>query len=59
MGLLAILNNEIETNEYINHDRIPITKKDPKWWIAVVLSFSGLLFGIAIANTQRQQPILE
>jgi uncharacterized protein YlxW (UPF0749 family) len=59
MGLLAILNNEIETNEYINHDRIPITKKDPKWWIAVVLSFSGLLFGIAVANTQRQQPILE
>jgi uncharacterized protein YlxW (UPF0749 family) len=59
MGLLAMLNNEIETDEYANPDRPPVGKKDPKWWIAVVLSFSGLLFGIAVANTQRQQPILE
>ena len=59
MGLLAMLNNEIETDEYTNPDRPPVGKKDPKWWIAVVLSFSGLLFGIAVANTQRQQPILE
>jgi len=59
MGLLALLNNEIETDEYTNPNRQPVDKKDPKWWIAVVLSFSGLLFGIAVANTQRQQPILE
>jgi len=59
MGLLALLNNEIETDEYTNPNRQPVGKKDPKWWIAVVLSFSGLLFGIAVANTQRQQPILE
>ena len=59
MGLLAMLNNEIETDEYTNPDRPLVDKKDPKWWIAVVLSFSGLLFGIAVANTQRQQPILE
>lgn len=59
MGLLAMLNNEIETDEYTNPDRPPVGRKDPKWWIAVVLSFSGLLFGIAVANTQRQQPILE
>ena len=59
MGLLALLNSEIETDEYTNPHRQPIGKKDPKWWIAVVLSFSGLLFGIAVANAQRQQPILE
>ena len=59
MGLLALLNSEIETDEYTNPDRPPVGKKDPKWWIAIVLSFSGLLFGIAVANTQRQQPILE
>jgi uncharacterized protein YlxW (UPF0749 family) len=59
MGLLAMLNSEIETDEYTNPNRPPVGKKDPKWWIAVVLSFSGLLFGIAVANTQRQQPILE
>lgn len=59
MGLLAMLNNEIETDEYTNPVRPLVGKKDPKWWIAVVLSFSGLLFGIAVANTQRQQPILE
>jgi uncharacterized protein YlxW (UPF0749 family) len=59
MGLLALLNSEIETDEYTNPDHLPVGKKDPKWWIAVVLSFSGLLFGIAVANTQRQQPIME
>jgi uncharacterized protein YlxW (UPF0749 family) len=59
MGLLAMLNSEIETDEYTNPSRPLVGKKDPKWWIAVVLSFSGLLFGTAIANTQRQQPILE
>lgn len=59
MGLLAMLNSEIETDEYTNPDHPPVGKKDPKWWIAIVLSFSGLLFGIAVANTQRQQPILE
>ena len=59
MGLLAMLNREIETDEYTNPNRPLVGKKDPKWWIAVVLSFSGLLFGIAIANTQRQEPILE
>ena len=59
MGLLALLNSEIETDEYTNPDHPPVGKKDPKWWIAIVLSFSGLLFGIAVANTQRRQPILE
>ena len=59
MGLLALLNSEIETDEYTNPDHPPVGKKDPTWWIAIVLSFSGLLFGIAVANTQRQQPILE
>ena len=59
MGLLALLNSEIETDEYTNPDHPPVGKRDPKWWIAIVLSFSGLLFGIAVANTQRQQPILE
>jgi uncharacterized protein YlxW (UPF0749 family) len=59
MGLLAMLNSEIETDEYTNPNSASVGKKDPKWWIAVVLSFSGLLFGIAVANTQRQQPILE
>ena len=59
MGLLAMLNSEIETDEYTNPDRIPVGKKDPKWWIAVVLSFSGILFGLAVANTQHQQPIIE
>jgi len=59
MGLLALLNSEIETDEYTNPDHPPVGKKDPKWWIAIVLSFSGLLFGIAVANTQRQKPILE
>ena len=59
MGLLALLNNEIETDEYTNSNQQQIGKKDPKWWIAIVLSFSGLLFGIAVANTQRQEPILE
>lgn len=59
MGLLALLNSEIETDEYTNPNRSAVGTKDPKWWIAVVLSFSGLLFGIAVANTQRQQPILE
>ena len=59
MGLLALLNSEIETDEYTNPDHPPVGKKDPKRWIAIVLSFSGLLFGIAVANTQRQQPILE
>jgi len=59
MGLLALLNSEIETDEYTNPNRLAVGTKDPKWWIAVVLSFSGLFFGIAVANTQRQQPILE
>ena len=59
MGLLALLNSEIETDEYTYPGHPPVGKKDPKWWIAIVLSFSGLLFGIAVANTQRQQPILE
>jgi len=59
MGLLAMLNSEIETDEYTNPNRLAVGTKDPKWWIAVVLSFSGLFFGIAVANTQRQQPILE
>jgi uncharacterized protein YlxW (UPF0749 family) len=59
MGLLSLLNNEIETNEYkVSKDSMQI-KKDPTWWIAIVLSFAGLFFGFAIANTQRQQPILE
>jgi hypothetical protein len=44
MGLLALLNSEIETDEYTNLSRPLVGKKDPKWWIAVVLSFSGLLF---------------
>jgi uncharacterized protein YlxW (UPF0749 family) len=59
MGLLSLLNNEIETNEYMGVNRSKQVKKDPTWWIAVVLSFAGLFFGVAIANTQRQQPIFE
>jgi uncharacterized protein YlxW (UPF0749 family) len=59
MGLLSMLNNEIETNEYITNSKMAGEKKDPKWWIAIVLAFSGLLFGIAVANAQRQLPILE
>lgn len=59
MGLLSLLNNEIETNEYQVSDRNNQVRKDPTWWIAVVLSFAGLFFGVAIANTQRQQPIFE
>lgn len=59
MGLLAMLNNEIETNEYAKIESLSVDKKDPKWWIAVVLGFAGLFFGIAIANAQRQQPIIE
>lgn len=59
MGLLSLLNNEIETNEYQVSENTNQVKKDPTWWIAVVLSFAGLFFGVAIANTQRQQPIVE
>jgi uncharacterized protein YlxW (UPF0749 family) len=59
MGLLSLLNNEIETNEYQASENTNQVKKDPTWWIAVVLSFAGLFFGVAVANTQRQQPILE
>jgi len=59
MGLLSMLNNEIETNEYRSLENNPQAKKDSTWWIAVVLSFAGLFFGVAIANTQRQQPIFE
>lgn len=58
MGLLNMLNNEIEMNEYTSSSS-DVTKKDPRWWIAIVLAFSGLVFGIAIANTQRQLPLLE
>ena len=59
MGLLSLLNNEIEINEYQILEITNKAKKDPTWWIAVVLSFAGLFFGVAIANTQRQQPIIE
>jgi uncharacterized protein YlxW (UPF0749 family) len=59
MGLLSLLNNEIETNEYQTSENTNQVKKDPTWWIAVVLSFAGLFFGVAVANTQRQQPIFE
>jgi uncharacterized protein YlxW (UPF0749 family) len=59
MGLLSLLNNEIETNEYQVSKNTKQVKKDPTWWIAVVLSFAGLFFGVAVANTQRQQPIFE
>lgn len=59
MGLLSLLNSEIETNEYQTSGNTVQVKKDPTWWIAVVLSFAGLFFGVAIANTQRQQPIFE
>ena len=59
MGLLSLLNNEIETNEYQVSEKNSQVRKDPTWWIAVVLSFAGLFFGVAIANTQRQQPIFE
>jgi uncharacterized protein YlxW (UPF0749 family) len=59
MGLLSMLNNEIETNEYQVSEEVKQVKKDPKWWIAIVLSFAGLFFGVSIANAQRQQPIFE
>jgi uncharacterized protein YlxW (UPF0749 family) len=59
MGLLNLLNNEIETNEYLINKDFRIIKKDPKWLIFLVLSFAGLFLGIAIANFQQKQPGIE
>jgi len=58
MGLLNALNKEIETNDYLSVSKTN-NSQDPKWLIALLLAFAGLIFGISIANTQRQEPILE
>jgi uncharacterized protein YlxW (UPF0749 family) len=58
MGLLNALNKEIETNDY-QSVASNNNSRDPKWLIALLLAFAGLIFGISIANTQRQEPILE
>ena len=59
MGILNLLNKELETNDYIEIPKHVKISKDPKWWIFTVLSFAGIFLGISIANFQRQIPLLE
>ncbi len=59
MSILYLLNQEIQTNDYKNLPKGFKVSKDPKWWIFTVLSFSGIFLGIAIANFQRQVPVIE
>lgn len=59
MSILYLLNQEIQTNDYKNLQKGFKVSKDPKWWIFTVLSFSGIFLGIAIANFQRQVPVIE
>lgn len=59
MGILFLLNQEIQTNDYKDLPKAYKVSKDPKWWIFTVLGFSGIFLGIAIANFQRQVPVIE
>ncbi len=59
MGILNLLNEEIQTNDYKDLPKGFKVTKDPKWWIFTVLAFSGVFLGIAIANFQRQVPLIE
>jgi len=59
MGILNLLNEEIQTNDYKDLPKGFKVTKDPKWWIFTVLGFSGIFLGIAIANFQRQVPLIE
>lgn len=59
MGILNLLNKELETNDYIEIPKHVKISKDPKWWIFTVLSFAGIFLGISIANFQRQIPLIE
>ena len=59
MGILNLLNEEIQTNDYQNIPKGVKISKDPKWWIFTLLAFSGIFLGIAIANFQRQVPLIE
>lgn len=59
MGILYLLNQEIQTNDYKDLPKGFKVSKDPKWWIFTVLGFSGIFLGIAIANFQRQVPVIE
>jgi uncharacterized protein YlxW (UPF0749 family) len=56
---LNLLNKEIQTNDYQDLPKGFQVSKDPKWWIFTVLSFAGIFLGIAIANFQRQVPLIE
>ncbi|MFM1825532.1 MAG: hypothetical protein RLZZ37_167 [Actinomycetota bacterium] len=59
MNILNLLNKEIQTNDYSDLPKGFKVTKDPKWWIFTVLIFSGIFLGIAIANFQRQVPLIE
>lgn len=59
MNVLNLLNKEIQTNDYADLPKNFKVSKDPKWWIFTVLAFSGVFLGIAIANFQRQVPLIE
>jgi len=59
MNILNLLNKEIQTNDYQDLPKGFQVSKDPKWWIFTVLSFAGIFLGIAIANFQRQVPLIE
>ncbi len=59
MNVLNQLTQEIQTNDYQDLPRNFKVTKDPKWWIFTVLAFSGVFLGIAIANFQRQVPLIE
>lgn len=59
MSILNLLNEEIQTNDYQDLPKGFKVSKDPKWWIFIVLGFSGIFLGIAIANFQRQVPVIE
>jgi uncharacterized protein YlxW (UPF0749 family) len=59
MNILNLLSKEIQTNDYQDLPKGFQVSKDPKWWIFTVLSFAGIFLGIAIANFQRQVPLIE
>lgn len=59
MNILNLLNKEIQTNDYHDLPKGFKVSKDPKWWIFTVLGFAGIFLGIAIANFQRQVPLIE
>ena len=47
LGILNLLNKELETNDYIEIPKHVKISKDPKWWIFTVLSFAGIFLGIS------------